>query len=304
MRKEYLQSFYKRFDFPGEAVASLNADYDKIASDNAVFAAFEAPVILYESGTPFNFDDGVKAAEEAAERVGVHKYAADMLFICMLTEQLGRNFVKGGKSDELFFDTVYDITCKLHECHKMYGIWGTFVVGWYEGLFEGYRYAFGRLQFEDRVRHGDDLKLKNITVSDGEHYLDMHIPSRGRLAYEDVLASYKAAYEYFKDFREDGLVPIFTESWLLDVSLPTILPQGSNIVRFASDFRLYRQTWNDRDPFPDAWRVFYDDTYKKQIADYSEDTAMKKAIKQHLMNGGHIGEGYGYIVMDKNGMAK
>ncbi|MCQ2455820.1 MAG: acyltransferase domain-containing protein [Clostridia bacterium] len=304
MRRDYLQGFYKRFDFPDEAIAALNADFDKIAADENAWAKFLSPVIKYEEGKLDDFMEGVDEAVAAAKTVGVHQYSADMLFICLLTEQLEKNFKRDGKPDEVYYDATYDIHCKLIECYKLHKIWGTCVIGWYPGLFEGYRYAFGRLQFEDIVHHGPDRVYRNSPIKDGEHFLVIHIPSRGRLDHDDVLASYKGAYEYFKGFREDGLVPAFTDSWLLDTSLPWLLPADSNIVKFAKDFRIYRVEKDDFDRFPDVWRVYYADCIDNDLEDYPEDTTLKREIKKYLMNGGRIGNGFGYVVMGPDGLIK
>ena len=152
----------------------------------------------------------------------------------------------------------------------------------------------GTLEFE-YVIAGPNTDGK--PVPEGKAYLSVHIPSGADLSREALDDSYAQARALFANCPQvcppDGLAPeaIYCGSWLLCPTLRKLLKENSGIRRFAEDFELYRVQESSN-----GYRHFLfwagEDT---PIADYAEDTSLRRAVKAHLLNGGVIGSGSGLL---------
>ena len=85
-------------------------------------------------------------------------------------------------------------------------------------------------------------------------------------------------------------------SWLLHPALKEILPPNSNILKFSKDYEVLRV--DNRDPFREAWRIFYCDCDTCKIEDYPENTSLQKSVKKWLMDGNKLGSALGALVFD------
>ena len=95
------------------------------------------------------------------------------------------------------------------------GVWGVTEIGWLANHLTLRVFRLGRLQFEPKDDH-----------------VDVHIPEGGPLRPSDCDASFSAAAEVFQ------LTRFTCESWLLSPDLAEILPESSNIRRFAERFTI------------------------------------------------------------------
>ena len=108
-----------------------------------------------------------------------------------------------------------DLNWKLHECRKMYGIWGSFVSWWFDGFFEMTRFALGRLQFELMDFPESYEKTGHVRPEGMTKVINMHIPSCGPLKKADCEASFRQAAAFFADAFPGEKIAFFCESWLL-----------------------------------------------------------------------------------------
>ena len=91
---------------------------------------------------------------------------------------------------------------------------------------------------------------------------------------------------------------IFTcYSWLLYPAYRDIIPEKSNTRSFMDDFKIIGQYDDKEGQYNDAWRLF-DMDQPEDINDYPENTSLRRAIKQYLLNGGRTGEGLGIFKME------
>ncbi|MBR6649881.1 MAG: hypothetical protein IKL36_00550, partial [Clostridia bacterium] len=132
-------------------------------------------------------------------------------------------------------------------------------------------------------------------IKHGDPVLDVHIPSSGRMPYEEVLASYKMAYEFFPEYRINGLLPICAGSWLLHKSVFDSVKKGTNVDKFINDYDIIT-AW-DTPEFPDCWRIF-DMEYTGNPDDLPSDGSLRRGIVDHLKNGGIMGEAFGIVIFD------
>lgn len=236
---------------------------------------------------------------------GIHKYSLDLLLIIECTLLLKNDYEQKSLEDDkyslkIFFDTMKDITYKVQECLKVYGVLGIFVGFWYDGFFDMTRFALGRLQFElTPLWLSNPVVVNGCRLKNGMEAINMHIPSCGPLTPAEADESLATAVEFFKEKFVEKRVIFVMASWLLDENLMAILPNG-NIKEFVTRFSVLNT--NKSDYFDDGWRVFgnrwcFDKgVWRRHIENLPRNTRLQRVIVDYLQQGENIGYGYGVIV--------
>lgn len=224
-----------------------------------------------------------------------HSYTLSMLLLLLCAEPLFYLYQKRNLSENLYWDTMKDLTYKLKECEQVYGIWGTFVRSWYPGFYEIARFALGRMQYEYSEFELDDFEWNGIRITKGDKVINMHIPSCGSFTEGIRLDSYKKAYEFYKKDFGDKAIPMVCSSWILYPEYRNILPKDSNIRGFMNDFsHIVGET---EEKFEDAWRVF-GSNFENGSRGWPRSSSLQKAYAEYVDQGGKTGSGYGIFFFD------
>ena len=282
-----LDRLMQTLHFPDEAVS-------EIARHELKNPAMAALAKRYFDGN-LRFDDAlvmIAITKKGSTPIEI----ANLLFILHCAERLTEVYRSLGLPDSVLRDTLDDIRVKLFECKKVKGIWGNFVPFWYAGFFELRRFGLGRLQYDFHPYEWGEFSDSGITIDQNTTVYSCHIPSNGLpLNRENVQNSLKMAHAFFRENLQNGILPVVCHSWLLRPSLAECLSEKSNILSFASLFRLVRI--DNAIGFPDAWRVF-GKHYTDANAEYPTETAMQRAILSYLRSGHHIGSACGILLFD------
>lgn len=295
--KEYIHNFFDEFEYEAEAKEVLCAAFDKIYENEKAWKYFSDLIEDYEKTDTLSTGTVLNDSTLAAREAGVLDDQGTFLIFCCFSKHLLEMYEKKGYSRKMWFDAMCDLRYKAVECRKVKGYWGSFVSGWFPGFFNMTRLALGRLQFEESA-YGEEKIAYNkhgLEIKHGDKVLDVHIPSSGRMPYEEVIASYKLAYEYYPQYRYNGLLPICAGSWLLHKSVFDSVKKGTNVDKFINDYDVIT-AWDTPD-FPDCWRLF-DMEYTGNPDDLPTDGSLRRGIVEHLRRGGIPGEGYGILIFD------
>lgn len=186
----------------------------------------------------------------------------------------------------IFWDTFQDIRfwCENHK--KEYGVYGIGVYDWIWRLIDMTVVRLGRLQFEEMVMEytvgkGIDSILKGSPV------INIHIPQGERLDLEACRKSLEMAYN-----RYGRKYPYVCHSWLLYPELQNVLKETSNILQFQKIFHVIEVDYKEREA---EWRVF--GTVKNVITDYPEETSLQRSVKEYLLKGKTLGNGWGRLII-------
>lgn len=294
--ENYFADLFEKNAYPIEGREAILSAFSTMKSDADASAALLSFIQKYDEGETRRefFTEGREKIGAAAERLGLPGYTGEFIFYLCLVPTLEKKYGERGIDKKIFYDSMVDLRCKLIECHKLHGVWGQFVKGWFNGWFAVDRFALGRLQYEIR-------KSWFITVCGGHlllpgrKMLNIHIPSSGPLNEEDVVASFKAAYGFFRDKFPSNYILFHTSSWLLFDEHRKMLPPTSNIVKFMDKFQIvlrFIQPTNE-----DFWRVFYR-KYDKNKLDVSGNTALARGYAKLLSEGRHMGSAVGVFLYD------
>lgn len=287
MIKNDVKNFMQKLDFPIDAQNELLSVLDILLSNDEFL-----DIVKRYKNDNFDYNKMIDDTKTLAENNGICSYTVHMLlFICM-AQTLHIRYIKKAIDDKIFYDTMCDLRYKLEECKLIHGKIGTFVPGWYKGIFEMKIFALGRLQFEINNTWFDcDVNDKHIPK--GTKVLSVHIPRTGApLSHDLVIDSYRQAKEFFKDQFDNNIIFI-CNSWLLYPWNREVLKDGSNLAQFYDDFTIVSSA--EYKNYSEVWRLF-DCLYDENPNNLPSDTSLRRAYIERIKNGLPIGYGIGVIV--------
>ena len=291
--KEQIVGLMQELSFPKEAIESLKNDFERLVLCDGAYTEFCEIKASYDATVDIDYSGALEVMKRLSTITGVHEYALNMLHFLSLCPKLRERYKERGLSDKLFIDTMRDLTFKVDECHLVYGVWGTFVPTWYARFFCGFdRFFFVRLQLEP-VELKYDCTVNGKEYKAGAKALSVHIPRTCTpLKHEEVVASYHAAAEFFKDYFGADPVLMICNSWLLNPQHDEMLKPGSNMLLFAHDFTLANVgVYNDN---AGLWRTF-DCQFTGDIDALPTDTTLRRAYVDLLKRGEKLKYAYGVI---------
>ena len=234
---------------------------------------------------------------------------AEVLVMLAGAPSLHERNLNDGYPEELTAACLEDLALWLSDYHQRRGRWALFPghTQWISNHFTGRLFKLGRLQFEF-IEMGMDAKIvskadgRHLSYRTGDTVLGVHIPAGPGMTPQACGDSVRRAKAFFpRYFPQKNPLAFHCSSWLLDPVLSKVLPKESNIAAFQRPFSLYKQL-EESDAMWD--RVFLlDDTNEKApppevIAKLPRDTALRKALLEHVEAGGKLGGGTGIVPWD------
>ena len=279
----------ERLQFPQSAGETLCAAWaalsDPAAGEREAFQTCADELFNGKGNTFLDVLAGI-----AARRPDIPRETLDMAFLLSCLPELQERYRRASLPADVFWETMADLRCKLTECRRVRGVWGTFVTDWYASIFRMKCFAVGRLEYERRAFPAESfggLKKGDLTCA-------CHIPSSGPLTDAAVDDSLRRARAFYADVRVGDAFPVICHSWLLYPPVAALFPKDSNMARFAARFRIFDVDADPRNK--DAWRVFDRPFDPENIGALPEDTSLRRALKQYLSEGNCMGNGYGLIL--------
>ena len=112
----------------------------------------------------------------------------------------------------------------------------------------------------------------------------------------DVLASLKKAHSFYSHELNNGILPVVCHSWLLYQPLGVAFANSANILAFRTLFDVIENSADARNL--DFWRVFYQEFSEQALRNLSPTTRLQGNLKDYLLNGQCMGEGFGVLLFD------
>lgn len=295
MDRNFLKLMMEKTNFPETAKQDLSHHLEELAQKGLEEDLDGAVAFYYEN----HFDCALteELLKSLSQQSGISHYTLWMLLLIEAAAPMERVFAEKHIPQKLFWETFSDLRCKALECYENYGVWGTFVAFWYPIFYSQDIVKLGRMEYENAVYRREEPYEKNgILLQKGDPVKHIHIPSSGEpFSREARLASYKKAYEFFREELQGRPLACLCHSWLLDPAIPHILPESSNIVSFQKDFHII--STEESAEFHDCWRVF-GAASQRPLEQLPEDTSMRRAFKKYLLSGGKTSEGLGVLLFD------
>ena len=278
--------FGQKCAFSQDAMDALTQAKSKLEAnhDLSVFSTCREQLFLGK-GDPW------KQIDALAEETGVHLFTVHQLFLIYCAEETKARYEKAGYSEELYWDAMKDLKYKMEETHQVYGVWGVYCGPWLSSFILLKCFCLGRLQFEI-LPSEFSYELAGHTLKPHESVVNVHLPSFGRLAHEDVLDAYSRAAKFFGHLFPDGAVWFHCETWMLYPQVNALLPAG-NMKRFSEDFDIVHACIDPNQD--DRYRVFLLPP-DVPVAEYPEKNTLQKNLKAWLLEGNTMGVGFGLFL--------
>lgn len=193
-------------------------------------------------------------------------------------------------SDDIYFDTLQDITLWAEYCYKKFGIWGIENIKWISHTIDLNLFRFGRLQFR-LCSLANDYNVEGYFISKEKILISVHVPSGGKLDYQECVKSFKQAFQFFV-----GADPIvFCKSWLIDERITPYLKPDSNILKFQKLFKVVAHEDSQR-----CEEYVFNEVLENKSA-YTVKTSLQRELKKYLENGGTLGVATGFLFLENLG---
>ena len=286
----------ERLGFPADAVTELQCQAERAGADSAFMAELSRwQQLLPEKEWPAS-EERDALLSPWAQALGMPPETLALLALLSACPGLKAAYGRRGIPADIYWDGLSDFRSKLLECRELRGINGTFVPGWFQGLFRLQRFGIGRFQYNMETLEKDYPLPDGRVIPAGAFKVGCHIPSHGSALTDAVrMDSYRRAHQFFAPRLYQGLLIVSCSSWLMYPAHPQFLPKDSRVLRFMSDFDLIGQ--KEQEGFPDGWRVF-GRAWGAPYAALPEDTSLQRAYKQWLLQRGVTGRGFGLMVFD------
>lgn len=210
--------------------------------------------------------------------------------------------------EEIFWDTMTDIKIWIDDHRARTDEDGLFELHWIMHHMNLNIFKVGRLQYQKLIWYFKTTYNKNgVKIGLGDKFINMHIPRGAKLDYDECVKSLEMAKEFFATyFPEFPNNKYACHSWLLYPGNKNFMPEGSNILKFAS---LYDIIEENEDP-ESAYLWLYGQKFKnaeliknrKETGNYGhldelpQKSSLQKSTINFIKNGGIFGEALGVII--------
>jgi len=159
------------------------------------------------------------------------KNLLSFLYMC---EALAEVYAQKGIGEDILLDSLSDIVIWCNEWSEHKGELFLGETGWVARTMQFRIFRLGRLQF---CIETVSEKFTKFGMRLGESFLSIHIPKGEPLDIDECKKSLAMAREFFAKYFPEIRYSYFScNSWLLDETLQTLLPESSNILQFAKLF--------------------------------------------------------------------
>ena len=292
--KNYLASFFKRYDYPEDSSIKLLEAYTVLENNDD----FTALLKLFYDVDELHPIDIEHALDKVSADSGVHAYTVKFLYYVCLTKELPKLYKNKGLDESVMWDSLEDFKYKLNESLEVYGIPGFFSTSWFYSFLRARLFKLGRMQYHIIPYKGPDMPLGDTVLKSGDNIINIHIPSSGESFNKDArYASYDKAYHFFKDVIGTEVKMFICHSWLLFPKNREILGEKSNIVSFLDDFAIAEEgIYNtQRD---NMWRIFGKAGNDAPINELPRDSSLRRAYADYLAAGNNPGWAKGIFMWD------
>lgn len=285
-----IRQIAEKLDFPADAIDCLIKAKELLYTNEHAAKLFGIAKEQVFTPADLTYMDTLSAI---AEETGINRYTLDMLFFLSCADRMRALYDEKGIDESIYWASLSDLKYKLTECKKLHGAYGSFTKNWFPRFLRAEAFALGRLQYEAKPfpmeAYGDLLKQGDIVCN-------CHIPSSGALLGEDVLASLKMAYDFYPQYRRNGILPITCNSWLLYPPVAELFKKGSNLDWFYKIFEILNTKVQEHNS--DFWRIFNLPFSEENLQNAPENSSLQRSIKAFLQAGNHLGAGLGIILFD------
>lgn len=285
VRKERIpmdfQDMMQRIGLAQQGIDSFHAIHSRCA-DPAFVKRLEQNFAAYDQGLEVFSPD----LEAFAQELGVDVAVLNLYVYIRLSERTLEEYRKRGYPEEVFYDTMKDITIDSRRYEELTGVYGISPKPhrwWITYHLACQMFRFGRLQFNFKPAPFD-FELDGRLIKEGKVGLNAHISRYEPLSEEACEDSYARAKEFAKKHLGMSDPFFFCNSWLIHPWMTEDLPETSRIVQFQKKYKVIHIEQDENAVIHQVFDHECDDPH-----DYPEDNSLRRAAKKRLIEGKPLG---------------
>jgi hypothetical protein len=279
---------------PYQDVSDLLAVRGRLARDRGLRAAFEAAVgaLVDEMGAVRRAAGHTADLPETTDTTG--RLLPVLVFVAAAPWARAYHEARAVPPD-VSRRTLADLGRQMAVHRRRHGSGGLLNPSWLHRHFRGELYQLGRLQFQRSTLSLDEAAVVNGGGT-GRGCLELHVPDfSGPLTPPACDRSLAWARDFFpRHFPEESYHTVCISSWLLDPQLRTYLAENSHIIQFQRRFQPLTPVGAPKDDEPIGF-VFGNPHLP--LDRLPRDTALQRALADHLRAGGHWYGGNGWSTL-------
>ena len=283
----------RELEFPFDSLSDLEKAYLSVTETPETSSLFKKAIdsLLYPN--PILFDN---ATSQIRNITKLHPYTLNLMLCISSIKSLREIYID---STDNLDKHLKSLKTQMISCKNDHNVWGI-EEGFWQWMFHEWQCVnLGRLEFEP-FYHFVDVPYKGIKK--GDFVILIHIPGGSPLNMDEVMESLELGYNYFKDKFQNGVVPFFTHSWLLyPPYMNGVFKEGGNLQKFAGLFDIIYQNQGDYINFSNVFGCPYPDD---NLSNIPQQTSLQRNMMKYIMQGGVMGQGYGFLLYDKNGIIR
>ncbi len=204
----------------------------------------------------------------------------NMVMVLYFLEELKAIYGAKGIPDNIFWETVKEITVYTRRTKEMTGAIGIKRLHMSLLILSARLFRIGRLQFcMDSLFF--DIPEKGLYT--GEPVLDVHITEDGSLDITACKDSFQMSEEFFARYFPDFRYQYYTcHSWLMDKGLSKFLHKNANILKFQKLFEIFNHHESDTIL---SFLFQYGLTDREKLKDFPVTSVFAQKIKEHALDG-------------------
>ena len=288
-----LENFLEEFKYTEEERCGVLDIYKRFELKKDAETLFDTYYIPYRDEQKIDFKDFTDKFNTIAALAEINPIELALPASMLLMTHSRTLYTKMGVSYGIWYDSMMDLKWKMYECRTVNHIFGHRSLNWNAKWLSAERFTLNRLQFEKIEYYNDDYSSENFNVKKGDPVINIHIPSdvTKKFDRENCEISYELARNFFKNDLP-GRPILHCSSWLLYPAHSRILPESSNIRRFAEDFEINPSTVKESKN--NLWRIFGTDEIYEDVNKYPEETGLQRCYKKFMLEGGVPGVAQGF----------
>ena len=208
------------------------------------------------------------------------------LFLC---DEMKKRYREKEIPEEIYKDTASDINILAARYLDATGELGVKDLSLFRNHLTLKLFRLGRLNF---CMSESEYDIPSKNLKKGDKVIQIYIPEGDSLTPEKCISSIEKAKEFFKKYFPDFDYKCFVcHSWLLDRTLKDLLPEQSNILKFAEMFDIISEEKSD----DILTYVFKCNTTRYSLRNAAAETSFAKNIKEAVKEGREFFKAFGVM---------
>ena len=186
----FMNEMFEKLNIRKDALEYFTKIEERILADKEMNEEISAKAYEFMTSDNRNFKELLDFIGGYEDKLKEHPYTLYYLITLRCLPYFREQYEEDERlTEEMFWQGVDDMRCKLNECLEMHGIYGSFVAGWFGDMLTKRRVALGRFQYLIKRYEADTFRTPyGHTIEKGSYIAEFSITIIKLLLFLEVLS--------------------------------------------------------------------------------------------------------------------